>query len=601
MPKSRDLLLLLTLCIVGAVACDRQPASDPATSATDAGDPETHRPVEAVSFLGVDLVRPQLPAEFEEEQTGLLHEAQAALEETPDDAESHIWLGRRTAYLGRYQDAIDIFSEAIGRHPEDARLFRHRGHRYITIRDLDNAVADLSRAADLTRGSEDEVEPDGLPNDRGIPTSTLQSNIHYHLGLAHYLDGDFESALDAYRDDLQVSNNPDSLVATSHWLYMTLRRLGRDDEAAEVLAPITREMEIIENHEYHQLLLMYRGEIEPDALWEDITADGDSLGSATVGYGIGNWYLYTGDPDRAVEIFEQIITGDQWAAFGYIAAEAELARSHRAEVESWRDERLAELVAPDGWLSLVELFWLEDGEHQLGTDPDADLVLPAIADERLFGTLVVEGHRVLFHPADGSGVELDGSQLDQPIELLPDGREDTVYLNADPYQFFLIIRSDRPFLRVRDLTRAAKMEPPEIEYFAVDPAWRIEARFEAYDPPRTIPVPTVLETENRSVSPGALLFEVDGHTQRLDAIESADRLFIIFGDETTGRETYGGGRYIYTDTADESGIVILDFNQVYNPPCVFTEHATCPLPPRQNRLRIPVEAGEKMVHGYIGQ
>jgi tetratricopeptide (TPR) repeat protein len=287
---------------------------------------ENGRPVEAVSFLGEKLLRPELPEAFRVRQEALLEEAKAALAAAPDDPEALIWVGRRTAYLGRYREAIDLYGEGIAAHPDYAPLYRHRGHRYISVRELAEAIDDLSRATELVEGQEDVVEPDGLPNATGIPTSTLQSNIWYHLGLAYYLQGDFEAALDAYRQDLAVSNNPDSLVATSHWLYMTLRRLGRKVEAASALEPISADMEIIENHEYHRLLLMYKGELSPEAMLAEIESGDADLSSATSGYGVGNWYLYNGDVERADKIFRRILSGGQWAAFGYIAAEAELAR-----------------------------------------------------------------------------------------------------------------------------------------------------------------------------------------------------------------------------------------------------------------------------------
>ena len=125
--------------------------------------------------------------------------ARAAHEKNPHDADALIWVGRRLGYLGRYRDAIDVFTEGVKKHPRDARMLRHRGHRWITLRDFDRAIRDLDRAAELVRGTPDQIEPDGLPNARNIPTSTLQSNIWYHLGLAHFLKGDFEAALRSYR------------------------------------------------------------------------------------------------------------------------------------------------------------------------------------------------------------------------------------------------------------------------------------------------------------------------------------------------------------------------------------------------------------------
>ncbi|HLM69626.1 MAG TPA: hypothetical protein VK358_18940, partial [Longimicrobium sp.] len=241
----------------------------------------------------------------------------------PQNADAIIWLGRRVAYLGRYRDAIDIFTEGVRKHPADPRMYRHRGHRYITVREFRLAERDLARAARLIAGRPDEVEPDGIPNARNRPTSTLQSNVWYHLGLARYLRGDLRGALAAYRECMKVSKNPDMLVATSHWLYMTLRRLSREREAAQLLAPITAGMEIIENQAYYRRLLMYKGLIPPEALLAD---EQDALTLATQGYGVGNWHLYNGRPEQAEEIFWRVTSAENWTPFAYIAAEADLRR-----------------------------------------------------------------------------------------------------------------------------------------------------------------------------------------------------------------------------------------------------------------------------------
>ena len=256
-----------------------------------------------------------------------LAEARAAFEKNPESADAAIWLGRRTAYLGRHPEAIEIYSAAITRHPEEPRLYRHRGHRYITVRAFDKAIADLERAAALAASRPDEVEPDGQPNARNVPTSTLKTNIYYHLGLARYLTGDFAAAADAWRQCMDHSKNPDMQVATAHWQYMTLRRLGRDAEAAAVLGPITADMDVIENGSYHRLLLMYKGAATPEALLA--SAEGEALDAVTIGYGVGNWHLYNGRPDRARQIFAAIVekhAATQPNGFGFIAAEADLAR-----------------------------------------------------------------------------------------------------------------------------------------------------------------------------------------------------------------------------------------------------------------------------------
>jgi tetratricopeptide (TPR) repeat protein len=310
---------LATLALLIA-ACRSAPSlPSPRPSAT-----EQQTDVEAMSLLGTPLSRPVLPEETRRKYEGALAEARQRHDANPGDADAIIWLGRRTAYLGRYRDAIDIYTRGMQQHPNDARLYRHRGHRYITIRELDRAIADLGLAAALVGGREDEIEPDGLPNARNTPTSTLQSNICYHLGLAHYLKGDFERALHAYRACMDVSKNPDMLVATSHWLYMTLRRLGRDAEAARVLDPIRADLDVIENGAYHRLLLMYKGELPVDSLLA--ASSSAALDDVTTAYGVGNWYLYTGDSARATEIFRRIVATGNWAAFGAIAAEAEVAR-----------------------------------------------------------------------------------------------------------------------------------------------------------------------------------------------------------------------------------------------------------------------------------
>ena len=285
--------------------------------------PEPPKPVqpEAISLSGVPLYPPD-PIPNREQLLRDLQEAQSLANTTTPEA--IIWMGRRQAYLWRYRDAIATFTKGIERYPADARMYRHRGHRYITTRQFDLARKDLSRAASLIRGKADEVEPDGAPNPSGQPRSTLHFNIWYHLGLAHYLQGDFAKAREAYLSCMAVSKNDDAVVATSDWLWMTLMRLGRKDEAAKVLERITPAMDILENGAYHRRLLMYKGLEKPEALLETKGSDATSI--ATQGYGVGNYYLVTGDTERARRVFAQVVTGSGWNAFGYIAAEADLAR-----------------------------------------------------------------------------------------------------------------------------------------------------------------------------------------------------------------------------------------------------------------------------------
>jgi tetratricopeptide (TPR) repeat protein len=276
---------------------------------------------------------PPVSAEAKAAMEVKLKEAQAAYEANPKNAEAIIWLGRRLAYLGRFTDAIETYTKGIALFPADARLYRHRGHRQITLRRFDLAVADLEKAAELVKGKPDEIEPDGQPNARNIPTSTLQFNIWYHLGLAYYLSGQNEKALDAYRECLKVSGSPDRLVATTHWLYMTLRRLDRKAEAAKALEPIAEGMEVIENKSYYQLLLMYKGIIPSERLLDEALREGDSASSHSTLYGIANWHLYNGRREKALEIFQKLLSSKQWTSFGYIAAE--VARKSVAHTKSY--------------------------------------------------------------------------------------------------------------------------------------------------------------------------------------------------------------------------------------------------------------------------
>ena len=277
---------------------------------------------EATSLGGKPLMRISLPDQQKLEAN--LAQAEKDLAANPKSADAIIWVGRRLGYLWRYQDAIQMFSRGISEHPNDARMYRHRGHRYITVREFDNVIKDFEKAVSLIKGQRDEIEPDGQPNAAGKPRSTLHFNIWYHLGLAYYLKGDFDKALNAYNECMKVSTNDDSIAATSDWLWMTLMRLNRKAEAAKVLERITPKMDILENGSYHRRLLMYKGLEKPEALLDPANADGLTL--ATQGYGVGNWYLVTGNRTRAREIFEKVVAGPNWSAFGYIAAEADLQR-----------------------------------------------------------------------------------------------------------------------------------------------------------------------------------------------------------------------------------------------------------------------------------
>lgn len=235
-----------------------------------------------------------------------------------------IWYGRRLAYLGNYKEAIDIYTIGIKLHPNNARFYRHRAHRYISLRCYDKAVTDLKKAVELIRDQIDEVEEDGIPNQKNFPTSTLHTNIYYHLGLAYFLKGDNRQALLAWEKCLDISDNDDMKVATLNWLNILLRKMGRQKEADQHLKEVTADMEIIENHDYYDILIMYKNGV--DNKIKGKVQNQETVSSATLGFALGTYYQLKGDKGEAKELFEKVVAGKQWSSFGFIAAEVELAK-----------------------------------------------------------------------------------------------------------------------------------------------------------------------------------------------------------------------------------------------------------------------------------
>lgn len=329
--------VFLLLCMMAACTNHhaRSTGAQRGVSAYEAIDASNVKP-EAISLLGTPLHAPELSEEIRFQRERDLENAQSIYNRDPHDEESIIWLGRRLAYLGRYRDAIDIFSNGIAIHPDSHKLLRHRGHRYITIRNFDLALADLNRAAELIEvgsvvspsGIPDEIEPDGQPNAQNIPTSTSHTNIYYHLGLVRYLTGDFSGAADAYRRCMTFSKNDDMRIATMYWQYLTVRRLNDDRSAAEILNAVSHSMNIMENGMYHRLLLMFKGDLTPEDVMKPGDGEDASVDLATVGYGVGMYHMLNGERDAAMKQFRSVIEETNWAAFGHIASEAECSRHH---------------------------------------------------------------------------------------------------------------------------------------------------------------------------------------------------------------------------------------------------------------------------------
>jgi hypothetical protein len=275
-----------------------------------------------------------------------------------------------------------------------------------------------------------------------------------------------------------------------------------------------------------------------------------------------------------------------------LAAAAVDPAAHRAEVEAWRKQRTERLLQPNSWLTLVGLHWIEPGTHAIGSAPDNAIVLAA-GPARL-GTLTLDGQTLRLALADGAKARIEGT-TERAAVLAPDtsGAPTTVVFgNAS---FYVIERSGRYALRVKDNDAATRRDFAGLDYYPIDPAWRVDARFEPHEPGKTIPIASVTGSLDDMPNPGAVVFEKDGKTHRLEAVDEGDgQLFLIFADRTSGKETYGAGRFLYAaPPAAGSDRVVVDFNKAYNPPCVFTPFATCPLAPPENRLDVAVTAGEK--------
>ena len=266
--------------------------------------------------------------------------------------------------------------------------------------------------------------------------------------------------------------------------------------------------------------------------------------------------------------------------------------SHQQEIETWRANRASRLRAPDGWLTLAGLYWLSEGNN--------DVSLPA--KPPVPSQFVLQNGKVML--AANTALMIDGKPVKAAVELQNDMQEKTTVVRTGTLSFVAIRREDaahgsRFGIRVRDTAAAPRAHFQGLDYFPTDSSYRVEARFEPYTPPKTIPITNVLGMTSNEISPGALVFTLHGQEFRIDPIlEQGEKdYFIIFKDATSGSETYGAARYLYAHPPDASGKTIVDFNKAYNPPCAFTPYATCPLPPRQNRLPVRIEAGEKKYAG----
>jgi uncharacterized protein (DUF1684 family) len=288
-----------------------------------------------------------------------------------------------------------------------------------------------------------------------------------------------------------------------------------------------------------------------------------------------------------------------WVVFGALAAaDARPSRDadYRARTEEWRREREARLSADGGWLSVAGLFWLVEGSNRFGTDRANEIVLPPGSAPPRAGAFELRGGRttVRLEPAVTARIR-DKVVTGGPESMRPDTSGSPDVLEMGRLKMHVIQRGDRHGIRLKDAESPRRRAFTGLEWYPIDESWRVRARFVPHPAPRTIPIPNVLGTVEEMPSPGEVVFSIGGRELRLEPVfeePDAKELWFIFRDATSGRETYGGGRFLYAPLP-EAGEVVLDFNKAYSPPCAFTDYATCPLPPKQNRLPVRIEAGEK--------
>jgi uncharacterized protein len=271
--------------------------------------------------------------------------------------------------------------------------------------------------------------------------------------------------------------------------------------------------------------------------------------------------------------------------------------AYTSEIEAWRDQRVERLKSPTGWLSLVGLEWLKPGTNKLGSANDNDIII-AKAPAHL-GSIEWNGDKVSIALDAGSAALIDDKPLAN-AELLDDSHEKPTTISFDTVSFYLIDRAGgKKGLRIKDSEAKSRVGFLGIDYYPIDPSWRVEATWVAFDPPHTLEIPNVIGTIDKMPVPGKAVFEHDGQSFELLPVletDDAEELFWIIADKTSGKETYGAARFIYS-AMPKDGKVVIDFNKAYNPPCAFTPYATCPLAPPENRLGVAVRAGEKKYRG----
>jgi uncharacterized protein (DUF1684 family) len=279
------------------------------------------------------------------------------------------------------------------------------------------------------------------------------------------------------------------------------------------------------------------------------------------------------------------------AALAFTLCAANSGDTYRPEVEQWRARHQADLAKDFGWLTVVGLDWLKEGDNRVGADPASEVPLPLGSAPRRVAIISLHAGKAELHPEPGVPLTLNGKPAAQTVL-----REDDDVLAINHLKFYLIRRGDRAGIRLKDNDSAARKDFKGLAWYSVDPTWRIQAKFNQWTTPHSIVFHNTIGQEQSEPSPGTVTFQKDGREFHLEPTIDEGKLFFVIRDQTSGKTTYGASRFLYTDPP-QNGMVWLDFNKAENPPCAFTAYATCPLPPPQNRLALAIKAGEKSYTG----
>jgi uncharacterized protein (DUF1684 family) len=260
-------------------------------------------------------------------------------------------------------------------------------------------------------------------------------------------------------------------------------------------------------------------------------------------------------------------------------------------IKQWHEQRIARLKSETGWLNLVGLYWLREGKNTFGSAEDNDILFPENTPAHI-GTFILYDSTVSVKINPDVEVTADSHPVND-MKLKDDLSDSTTVLQLGSFRWFIINREGKYGVGLRDVNAPLVKEFKGIDTYPVDEKWKVKAKFEPYTEPKVIEIPNIIGSVETDTVTGRLVFMLNGDTYTLDPVSEGNEFFIIFADETNGKETYGAGRFLYSDKPDSLGMVEMDFNKAYNPPCAFTKYATCPLPPKENYLHIKITAGEK--------